>query len=76
MKTPPLSDGKIQYRLLSKAPGDRRYKYRPFTGSRSDDKQRVVKAMERFTVESPGWQFKLQSRTVIITATPWKETKP
>ena len=75
MKAQPLHEEKVQYRLLTKSPTDHRFKYRGFTGARSDDKERILHWLEKHKNQSPDWQFKIQARTVVITRTPWKDSQ-
>ena len=65
----------VKYRILSKAPGDRRFKFRAFSGAKSEDLDRIHNRLERFVTESPGWQFKVQTRTVVTITPPWKDMR-
>jgi hypothetical protein len=67
-----------EWRIEVKEPGKRGWTYTPFSGATDRDEARIrgLLARERERATKPcgvaGWQFRLQSRTVTVTATSWE----
>jgi hypothetical protein len=66
-----------QYRIESRGPGERRFRFVPFSGAGPfGDPDALAKLQTRITgarEESPGWSFRISVRTVITTVetTKW-----
>ena len=63
-----------QYRIMSRPPGKRKFEFRHFSGAYPHNLDDVERVMERITRESPGWTFRVETRTVTCTATDWIPT--
>lgn len=73
-----------EFRIMSKPPRNRRWTYS--YGSRSQLKSRdpehraedlatITRWLELHREQSPGWQFKIQTRTVTRRDSEWKDQK-
>jgi hypothetical protein len=66
----------IEYRILSKAPGETRWKFRQFSGAGPHTSpEHLAKGLRDARRSSPGWKFKPQARLVIIETGDWRNTK-
>jgi hypothetical protein len=78
----------VQYRIESRGPQERAWRYLAFTGAASgmlpppeagayarDPVEILRERIEKAKAESPGLQFRIAGRTVITTTTttPWEE---
>lgn len=64
------------YHIESKAPGERKWRYRRFSSpaSSSRDKDRIFEYLEKAKQNTPtGWQFRVVARQEKLYVTPWQE---
>lgn len=64
-----------QYRIVSRKPGARFWSFVPFTGASSGDRDRIVKRLAELPNESPGWEFRLEERSVTVREKPWRPAR-
>ena len=65
---------RVEYRIVTRAPGRSRFRFVPFTGATSGDRARLERRIETAEAESPGHQFRIESRTVTTITSPWEQT--
>jgi hypothetical protein len=64
---------KVVWRILSKKPRGRQWRYMPFAGAASEDKAQITARLIEVREGSTGWRFKLQRHTVITITGPWED---
>lgn len=62
---------KDEYRIMSRAPGKRKFEFRHFTGAVARSPEEAEMTLARIRDESPGWAFRVETRTLTIIATDW-----
>lgn len=61
-----------QYRIMSRKAGRRRFEFVPFTGASSGIRERITARLAELPTESPGWEFRLEERSVTVVEQPWE----
>lgn len=62
-----------ELRIVSRSPDEDVWRFVPFTGSRPKNVKVANDRIERAREESPGWDFRLESREVTTTTTAWED---
>lgn len=68
----PQTTIKKQYRIESKSPQDRRFRYRAISRSLSGDLVKIHQWMEEHQRAYPDWKFRIASRVRSVTETDWE----
>jgi hypothetical protein len=65
----------VQYRMMVKKPGYKRWQFITYTGATSTRRERVERTIEQTKMwgGAEGWQFKIQSQTVTKTESGWED---
>jgi hypothetical protein len=68
----------IVYRIVSRAPGEKRFKWRRFTGAGMTANLEHVRDGLRWQTERgdhPGWVFRIEGRVVVTETGPWRSVE-
>lgn len=61
-----------RYRIMTRKPGQRLFKFIRFTGSSGTDRARLAEVMERERARAPeGWEFAIARQLVVTIESDW-----
>jgi hypothetical protein len=66
----------VEYRIMSKKPGERAFKFRRFTGAGPHrSPEHATKGFQWAQEASPEWEFRIERRLVTVTCTRWEPVR-